>query len=200
MSVVLVVRNNFPAQNVEEFIAYARANPGRINFGLNGTGSSFHLALEQMKALSGTDIVAVPYRGGAPAMADLLGGRIDAMFGTYQMTRPNLEAGGFRALGWANEQRAAVLPNLPTLTERAVPGARVADGIGIFAPAATPDAVVARLNAAVNRIIGEPAMAAWLTNEGTPATPMSAAEFDAVMQRDAASLGALIRQHHISVE
>ncbi len=200
LTVLLVVRNDFPAQSIEEFVAYARANPGRVNFGSIGVGSSYHLALEQLKALSGTDIAHVPYRGGAAAMTDLLGGRLDAMLGTWSMTRPHLQNGGFRALALANEQRASVTPNLPTVAEHAVPGARLVDGLGIFAPAATPAPVVARLNAAVREILAEPGMAAWLTEQGTPPTPLSAAAFTAMMQQDAAMLGSLIRHYNISVE
>ncbi len=200
LTVLLVVRNDFPARSIEEFVAYARAHPGQVNFGSIGVGSSYHLALEQLKALSGTDITHVPYRGGAAAMTDLLGGRLDAMLGTWSMTRPHLQAGGFRALALANESRASVTPNLPTVAEHAVPGARLVDGLGIFAPAGTPEAVVARLNAAVAQILAEPAMAAWLTDQGTPPTPMSAPDFAGMMQRDAAMLGTLIRQHNIVVE
>ena len=200
LTVLLVVRNDFPARTIEEFVAYARAHPGQVNFGSIGVGSSYHLALEQLKALSSTDITHVPYRGGAAAMTDLLGGRLDAMLGTWSMTRPHLQAGGFRALALANEQRASVTPELPTVAEHAVPGARLVDGLGIFAPAATPAAAVARLNQAVGEILAEPAMAAWLTEQGTPPTPLSPGAFTAMMQRDAGMLRDLIRQYHISVE
>ena len=200
LTVLLVVRNDFPARTIEEFVAYARAHPGTVNFGSIGVGSSYHLALEQLKALSRTDITHVPYRGGAAAMTDLLGGRLDAMLGTWSMTRPHLQEGGFRALALANDSRASVLPNLPTVAEHAVPGARLVDGLGIFTPAGTPAAVVQRLNAAVRQILAEPAMAEWLTQQGTPPTPLSAADFGAMMQADTSMLSDLIRTYHISVE
>ncbi len=199
LTVLLVVRRDFPAQTVEEFVAYARAHPGQVNFGSIGVGSSYHLALEQLKALAGLDITHVPYRGGNPAMTDLIAGRLDAMLGTISMTRPQLEAGSFRALAVANADRAPGLA-LPTITERAAPGTRLIDGLGVFAPAGLPGPVLAQLNGAVNAMIAEPAMRDWLVLQGTPPTPMAPEAFATMLREDTATLAALIRQLGLQLE
>lgn len=144
---VLVVHPGAPAKSVGEFIAHAKRNPSKINYGSAGIGSSAHLSMELFKAMTGTDFVHVPYKGGAAALADLLGGHVQAMFGTLPLQLPHIKTGKVRALGVTTAKRNAQVPAVPTIAESGVPGYDVAFWFALFAPAATPRPILAKLNA-----------------------------------------------------
>lgn len=150
---ILVVHPSVPANSLAELLALARAQPGKLNYGSYGAGSSNHLATELFRAITGADIVHVPYKGGAPAMTDLLAGQVQMMFDVFTTSGPQLRTGKLRLLGVGALRRSALAPDAPTLAEAGVTGFEASTFFGIFAPAATSRAVVNRLNEEINRAL-----------------------------------------------
>jgi tripartite-type tricarboxylate transporter receptor subunit TctC len=200
MTVVMLVRPDLPYKTIEEMVAYARANPQKISFASVGIGSSYHLLIEQMNTLGKLDMVHIPYKGGAASMADFLGGRVDVMLATWLFAKPYVTDNRARAVALVNGERSPTLPDLPTVNERAVPGVKLIDGLGVFAPKGLPQALVARLNKEINRIIQEPEMKAWLTNEAIPPTAMTTAAFETMLIDEAKPLDKLIRENKIGMK
>ena len=200
MTVVMLIRPDLPYKSIEEMVAYARANPQKISFASVGIGSSYHLLIEQMNSLGKLDMVHIPYKGGAASMADFLGGRVDVMLATWLFAKPYISDKRARAVALVNSERSPSLPDLPTVNESAVPGVKLIDGLGIFAPKGLPEALVARLNKEVNRIIEEPDMKAWLTNEAIPPTAMTTAAFEKMLIDEAKPLDKLIRENKIGMK
>jgi len=155
---ILVVNPKVPVKTVGEYIAYAKANPGKLTCASSGSGSSIHLSCELFKMQTGTDILHVPYRGSGPAVADLLGGQVDSMFDNLPSSLPHVQAGKLRAIGVTAPQRLDAAPDTPTLDESGLKGFSVQSWFGLMAPAGTPDAVVGRLNEAVNKALASPAV------------------------------------------
>ena len=153
---ILVVHPSVPANSVPELLALARAQPGRLNYGSYGAGSSNHLATELFRAITGADIVHVPYKGGAPALADLLAGQVQMMFDVFTTSGPQVRTGKLRLLGVGALRRSSLAPDVPTLAEAGVPGFEAGTFFGLFAPLATPRIVVFRLNEEVNRALLAP--------------------------------------------
>jgi len=166
---VLVVNPAVPAQTLPELIAYAKANPGKINFGSPGVGSTGHLAGELFKAMAGVDLVHVPYRGAAPAMTDLIGGQIQVLFDSMVSVLPHVRSGRVRALGVTSATRSALLPELPAVAET-VPGYESVIWFGVGVPRGTPPEVIALLNREINAGLDSGPMKAKLAELGT--TPM----------------------------
>lgn len=200
MTVVMLVRPDLPVRTIQDFVAHARSNPGKVNFASVGVGSSYHLLIEQMIALGGLKMVHVPYKGGAASMVDFLGGRVDAMLATWLFAKPYVADNRARAVAVVNAERSPVLANLPTVGEQAVPGARLVDGLCVMGPAKLPPAILARLNTEMRRIIEQPEMNAWLTDNGVPPMPMSPEAFGAMLRTEAEPLGKLIRDKNIHLE
>lgn len=168
ISYLMLINPRVPAHTIPEFIAYAKANPGKINFGSGGIGSSNQLAAELFKAMTGTDLVHVPYRGNAAAYTDLISGNIQLIFADVASGRPHAQSGALRPLGVTAPARLATLPDVPAIAE-AVPG-YVADGwYGFAAPKGTPREIIAKLNATINAGLADPAMKAKFAQlEATP--------------------------------
>jgi tripartite-type tricarboxylate transporter receptor subunit TctC len=200
MTVVMLVRPDLPYRTIEELVTYARAHPQKISFASVGVGSSYHLLIEQMNALGKLDMVHIPYKGGAASMADFLGGRVDVMLATWLFAKPYVTDNRARAIALVNGERSPSLPNLPTVNEHAVPGVKLVDGLGIFAPKGMPEALITRLNHEINRIIQEPKMKAWLTNEAIPPTAMTTAAFEKMLADEAKPLEKLIRENKIGMK
>lgn len=154
----LVVRNELPVKSVEELIAYARARPGRLTMGSAGNGTTGHLGGELFKSLTGTFITHVPYRGSPQAITDLMAGQTDLMFDNLSSIGSHIRAGRVRALGVSGPQRSALFPDLPTIREAGVSGYETTAWGGIVGPAGLPQAVVNRLNAAINQVLEMPAV------------------------------------------
>jgi tripartite-type tricarboxylate transporter receptor subunit TctC len=152
---VMDINVDVPAKTVPEFIAYAKANPGKISMGSGGIGSSPHVAGELFKMMTGVDMLHVPYRGVAPATTDLLGGRIQVLFDTLPAAMANIKAGKIRALAVTSKQRSPALPDVPAMNEF-VPGYEADSFHGISAPKGTPREIVEKLNQAVNASLGDP--------------------------------------------
>jgi tripartite-type tricarboxylate transporter receptor subunit TctC len=168
ISYLMLINPGVPAKNIAEFIAYAKANPGKINFASGGVGSSNQLAAELFKVMTGTDLVHVPYRGNAAAYTDLIGGQIQLIFADVASGRQHAQSGALRALGVTAPQRFATLPDSPAIAE-AVPGYEANGWYGFAAPKNTPRDVIEKLNAAINAGLTDPDMKARFAQlEATP--------------------------------
>jgi tripartite-type tricarboxylate transporter receptor subunit TctC len=183
-----------PFSTVRELIAYAKAHPGQLSNASSSNGSPGHVSGELFKYMTGTDIVHVPYKGGAPAIADLIAGNVQLMFESTNSIAPHVKAGRVRALAVTGAQRAKSLPDVPTMMEAGVPGYEVTAWTGVIAPAGLPRPVLDRLNAAVNAAINEPTVKARLEqlgSEGGGGTPEDYAE---LIRRDSAKWAEVIRR------
>ena len=164
--IVLMVPADSPARSLSDLIAMARREPGRLTFGSSSIGGTNHLAGELLKNLAGIDIVHVPYRGAAPAMTDLIAGRLQLYFDNMPGVLPQVREGRVRALAVAGAERAAALPELPTMAEAGLPGFEASSWFGMAAPTATPPALIARLNAAVLAALADPVLRERLASAG----------------------------------
>ena len=181
---VLVARSGLPIGNVKELIAAAKAKPGGLTYASSGNGTPYHMAGELFKAMAGVDILHIPYKGSSGARTDVLGGQVDLMFDAVPTMSEHIKAGKVKALGTTGLTRSAVLPDLPTIAESAVPGYEATIWLGLMAPKATPPLIVAKLNAEVQRIVSNPDIAkAWKAQGATPMT-MSVAEFTRYLNDD----------------
>ena len=194
--VFLVVRSDSPLKDWPAFLADLKAQPGRRSFGSPGNGSSPHLATEMMKSQTATFAVHVPYRGAAPALTDLLGGQLDFSFDPG-IAIPHIRAGRLRLLAVGSPKRSPLFPEVPTLAERGLKGFDADTVFGLYAPAGTPAAVVARVNGEVNRILATAPMQERITALGGVPAPMSAAEFGTKASEDSQRFGAIIRERKI---
>jgi tripartite-type tricarboxylate transporter receptor subunit TctC len=173
---VLVVTQSFPARTVPEFIAYAKANPGKINFASPGIGTATHMSGELFKMMAGVGMVHVPYRGLAPAFSDLIGGQIQVIFPALISSIEYIRAGKLHALAVTTATRSNVLPDLPTLNEF-LPGYEVSAWHGLGAPKNTPVEIIETLNKAINMALADPKMRRWLVDLGCVPMPMTPSEF-----------------------
>ncbi len=197
---VLAVNNGLPVTSVEQLIAAARAQPGRLAFASSGVGSTPHLAGEVFKSMTATDLVHVPYKGGGLALNDVIAGQVPVTFATAVETLPQVRAGKLRGLAVTSAKRSAAAPELPTVAEAGVPGYDVTGWYVFLAPAATPRVIVERLNAEMTRILQLPAVREQLLAVGAepwPTTPAQAQEFVAA---ETARWGGVIRQARIRAE
>jgi len=189
---VLVVNPSLPVKSVQELIALARAKPGQLNFGSPGNGATTHLATELLKVLAKIDVVHVPYKGVAPAVADLLGGQLQFMSGDLSTLMPQVKAGKLRALAVTGAKRSTLVPDLPTIAESGVPGYEASGWFGVIAPAAAPREVVARLSAALMKGIMEADARERLAALGGEVVPNTPAEFATRIRDDLAKWRKLI--------
>ncbi|HEU5273001.1 MAG TPA: tripartite tricarboxylate transporter substrate binding protein [Xanthobacteraceae bacterium] len=196
---VLVINPSVPAKTIAELIAYAKANPGRINFGSPGVGSTGHLAAELFKAMAGVDLVHVPYRGAAPAMTDLIGGHVQVLFDSMVSVLPHVQAGRVRALAVTSKARSPLLPDLPAIAET-VPGYEAIIWFGVGVPGGTPPGVVARLNRKINAGLASAEMKDKFAKLGTTPMIQTPEEFWAFSQAETAKWQKVIEQAGIKVD
>jgi tripartite-type tricarboxylate transporter receptor subunit TctC len=196
---VMVVNPSFPARTVPEFIAHAKANPGRINMASTGSGNLSHLSIELFKILAGVDIVHVPYRGAGPAQTDLLGSRVDGMFDTIPALIEPVRAGRLRGLAVTSKKRLAALPDLPPVGDF-VPGFEVAGLIGIGAPKGTPAEVVGKLNREINAAVADPKLQARFADLGALIFTGSAEDFSKFLAQENDKWGRVIHTAHIKAD
>jgi tripartite-type tricarboxylate transporter receptor subunit TctC len=196
---VLAVNPAFPAQTVPEFIAYAKANPGKINMASAGPGSAPHLYTELFKMMTGVDLVQVHYRGSGPALPDLISGQVDAMFDPIASSIGHIRAGTVRPLAVTTATRLEVLPDVPTVGDF-VPGYEASGWYGIAAPKNTPAEIVARLNSEVNAALADPRVKASFADVGTAVLPGSPADFGKLLADDTEKWRKVIREANIKVE
>ena len=181
---VMVVNPAVPAKTLQEFIALAKAQPGKLSYASSGPGTPYHMAGELFKAMSGTDILHVPHKGSGEARASVLGGHVSMMFDAVTAMKGNIEAGQVRALATTGLTRSTVLPDVPTVNEAGVPDYEATIWLGIMAPAGTPPEIVARLNAEIGKIIARPALReAWAKQGAVPMT-MTPTAFTTFLQGD----------------
>jgi tripartite-type tricarboxylate transporter receptor subunit TctC len=173
---VMLVNPSFPAKTVPEFIAYARANPGKINMASAGNGTPAHVSGELFKMMTGVDMVHVPYRGAGPALTDLLGGQVQAMFPGMSSSIEHVRAGKLRALAVTTASRSDALPDIPTVGDF-IPGYEASTWSGIGAPKGTPAEIIDKLNKEINAGLVDPKVKARLANMGSTALPGSPADF-----------------------
>jgi tripartite-type tricarboxylate transporter receptor subunit TctC len=189
---VFVVHPSFPAKTVPEFIAYAKANPGKINMASAGNGGASHVAGELFKMMVGVNMVHVPYRGGAPAFTDLLGGQVQVMFAPVLMSIESIRAGRLRALAVTTAARSDVLSGVPTVGEF-VPGYEASSVFGIGVPRNTPAEIVDKLNKEINAALADPKIKARLAEQGGTVLALSPAEFGKLIADETEKWGTVIK-------
>jgi len=197
---VLVVHPSVPARTIEEFTALAKANPGKLNFASNGNGSSAQLAAVLYASMAGVRMVHVPYKGLAPALADLLSGEVQLMFSSMVAIIPHIKTGRLRALAVTGRRRSPLLPEVPTLEESGLRGYEAGSWYGILAPAGTPPQIVAKLNAEIVQALQQPAIRARLAAEGAEAIGGTPGEFAAHINAELARVGKLLRDGGVRLE
>jgi tripartite-type tricarboxylate transporter receptor subunit TctC len=197
---LLVVRNDLPAKDVAGLLALARAQPGKLNGASAGAGGATHLALELFKSMGKVDIVHVPYKGGGPAMADLMAGLVDIYFGGLSTALPHVKAGKLRTLGQTSLVRSAAAPDVPTIAESGLPGYEAAISYGIFLPAGASPALVSRLHAAVDATVRSPDVAAKFTDLGADPQFGTPSEFAAYVADDLAKWARLAKEAGLKSE
>ncbi|ALM82745.1 tripartite tricarboxylate transporter substrate binding protein [Bordetella sp. N] len=196
---VLCVQPTAPYKTVADLVAAAKAKPGAINYASSGVGGSSHLATELMMSTTGINMMHVPYRGGAPAVQALLGGQTEVGFVDISVAEPLIHSGKLRALGTSGANRAPLLPDVPTLAESGVPGFESLTTFGLFVPASTPDAIVQKLNVALNNSLKEPKLAKQLAAQGYELTAGSPQAYVAYAAQESRKWGDLIAQRHITL-
>ena len=184
LPMAMLVHPSVPARTPKEFIEYARARPGQVNFASGGSGTGTHLAGELFKMLSGVEMTHVPYKGNGPAMADLLAGRVLVMFDQISTALPQMQGGKLRALGVTTAKRSAVAPEVPTLAEAGLPGFDMTTWHGLVAPAGTPAEIIAKLNAEVVKALESPEVRERFKANGIDPVSSTPQQFGALMQSE----------------
>ena len=197
---VLAVHPSVPAKNVKELIALLRSRPGQINYGSGGVGGSTHLAAELFKLLAKVDVVHIPYKGGGPAVTDLLGGQISMIFGNLPAVLPHVNTGRINVLAIASARRSPTLPNLPTMDEAGVRGFEASTWAGLLMPAGTPQPIITKLYADLQKIYAQPDMKERMATGGFEAIGNSPKEFAAYIDLEVARWEKVIRAAGIKAE
>ena len=196
---VLVGSPSVQANDLRELIAFAKTNPGKLNYASTGIGTQLHIGMEQFKLMTRTDIVHVPYKGNTAAIADLLGGRVElALFG-LSSAKPHVESGRLKAFGITSEQRSPLLPNVPTIDEAGLPNYTVYSWFGMFAPAKTPQSIIDRLAAEVQKASKDPRFAGSLTKQGMQIVASSPKDMLAAMREDSKRWGDVIKATGVTI-
>lgn len=201
LPVVMEVHPSVPAKTVQEFVAYAKANPGKLNFGSAGTGGTIHLAGEMFKQIAGVEMTHVPYKGAGPALTDLLSGNIQVMFDTLSTALPPVKGGLLRPLGVSSKQRSPDLPDVPTVIESGYPDYQVGVWFGLAGSSKLPAEVVTKVMASMDKALGDPAFRASLEKIGFPVLkPKTVAEIDQFVDEDRARWSKVIKAMNISLD
>ncbi|WP_255590843.1 MULTISPECIES: tripartite tricarboxylate transporter substrate binding protein [unclassified Acidovorax] len=197
---VLVVNNALPAKNIKELVALLKAQPGKYSYGSAGAGSTFHMSAELFKAVAGTPIVHIPYRGGGPAMIDTMSGQVALSFPVLSAAQPHVQAGKLRALGVTGTKRSALMPDVPTIAEAGLPGYAFETWFIVFAPAGTPKPVVDKLNTTLNQAINTPALKERMAKDGFDPIPSTPEQARARIEKEMPQWAKLIRERGITAE
>jgi tripartite-type tricarboxylate transporter receptor subunit TctC len=190
---LLVVRSSLPVNSVRELIAYAKANPGKLNYASSGIGSTAHLTSELLKRAAGIEMTHIVYRGAGPALADVLGGQVDMMFASIVSSLHHAKSGKLKALAVTSARRSSVLPEYPTVAEAGVPGFEMTGYFGLLAPAHTPSAIVNAVHDAVKRAIARPDFVERVAADGAEPDGCTPAELQALLERDMKKLTELMQ-------
>ena len=196
-SMLLVTHPSVPARTAKDLLAIARAQPGRLNFGSGGVGSSTHLAAELFKSVTRTNMTHVPFKGAGPSVLGVMGGEVDFTFGSVPSTLQHVKSGRLRALGISTAKRSPVVPDLPTLSETGAPGYVMTSWYAFFGPAAMPKATISRIHADIARVAAEPDFQERLAGEGAETDPMTLERFARFIRDESARWAKVIRAANI---
>jgi tripartite-type tricarboxylate transporter receptor subunit TctC len=196
---VLVLHPSVPAKTVKEFIAVAKARPGKLNFASTGNGTSQHLSAELFKFMAGLDMVHIPYKGTAPALTELVAGQVDLAFENMPALIPHIQAGRLRALAVTTTKRSAVMPELPTIAEAALPGYDASVWFGVFAPAGTPRPVVDRLHGEILKALQTQDLKSRMVAMGTDVSGMGPDDFSAYVRKEIPKWANLVKAAGVKV-
>lgn len=200
LPIVMVVSSTLPVNNLAEFVTYAKANPGKLNYGSTGNGGTFHLAAELFSQQAGISMTHVPYKGGSPAVTALMADEIQVLFGVVGSTLSQVEAGRIKALGLAASERLPILPDVPTFKEQGYPEYEVLVRYGLSAPGGTPPEIVERLAASAGKALADPEFQTMFTNLGfLLPKQVSPAEYQKVIEQDRKLWGDLIKTKNITL-
>jgi tripartite-type tricarboxylate transporter receptor subunit TctC len=197
---ILVVHPSVKASSVRELVALAKATPGKLTFASAGNGTSGHLALELFRQMTGIDVIHVPYKGGGPALADVMGGQVQALFSIALAATPQIKAGRLRALAISSAKRSPVAPDLPTVAEVGLSGFEVVGWFGWLAPAKTPVGIVDRLHTEIVKVLTMPDIRQRLLSQSTEPVGNSPAQFAAFIKSEHAKWGKVIRDANVHIE
>jgi tripartite-type tricarboxylate transporter receptor subunit TctC len=197
---VLIVNAAMPVTSVKEMIAYAKANPGRTNFGSGSNGSAGHLAGELFKLETGTDVAHIPYKGGAPALQALLAGDTQFMFDNLANAMAQVKGGKVRAIAVTTAQRSKLAPDLPTMAEAGMPGFDISTWFGLLAPAGTPPDVIAKWNADVVKVLNSPDVREKMLAQGAEPSPQTPAEFASFIAREREKYARIVKASGAKVD
>ncbi|MCW5657015.1 MAG: tripartite tricarboxylate transporter substrate binding protein [Burkholderiaceae bacterium] len=200
ITMALLVHPSVPVNNLAEFLALARSKPGGLSFASSGNGGAGHLNGESIKAATGIDMVHVPYRGSAPAIADVVAGQVPVAIADIPLARAHVRSGALRPIALAAARRSSVLPDLPTFAELGFPNVELPVWVGFLVPAGTPKAIVDKLNHEIVAIVREPAMTARLQELGFEVVASTPAEFEATMKSDNERYGAIVRKVGVKLD
>ena len=181
---VMVINPTVPAKDLKEFIALAKKDPGKLNYGSSGPGTPYHMAAELFKSMTGTNIVHVPHKASGEMRSAVIGGHVQMAFDAITTMATNVKAGQVRALGTSGSKRTSVMPDVPTIAEAGVPGYESTIWLGIMAPKGTPKPVIDKLNAEINKAINKPDILAAWSKQGAVPLVMKPAEFEAFLHKD----------------
>jgi tripartite-type tricarboxylate transporter receptor subunit TctC len=197
---VMVVHPSVPAKDLKEFIAYAKAKPGELNYASSGAGTPYHMAAELFKAMTGTNIIHVPHKASGEMRNSVIGGHVQMTFDAITTMAENVKAGQVRALGTSASKRSTVLPDVPTIAEAGVPGYDSTIWLGIMAPAGTPKAIVDKLNAEINKAINRPDVKEQWDKQGAVPLVMTPAEFDKYLRADIEKWAGVVKASGITAQ
>ena len=197
---VLIVRTDSPFKSVQDLVAKAKAQPGKINFASGGSGTVQRLAAEMFRQQLGLDMVHVPYKSGGPAITDVMGGQVEFMFGTIAATSQLVSSGKLRALAISSPKRSERLPNVPTVAETVVPGFEAYEWNGLFLPAGTPEPIVARLQKALTEVLKDKEIQQRFADVGAQPVGSTPAEFAAYLKKEDAKWGEVVRKGQIKLD
>jgi tripartite-type tricarboxylate transporter receptor subunit TctC len=200
MPVALLAHPSFPAKSVAEFIALAKAQPGRINLGTSAVGTGGHLCAELFKSLAGIDVTIIPYKGTGPVMTDMLGGHVPVAFGVLPTALGHIGTGGLRAIAVTSQKRTGLLPDVPTFDESGMPGFDAVLHYGLLAPAGTPKEIVDQLNFELRRLVATEDMKKRIYAEGGDPLTSTPAQYAADIDKEEKKWGALVRKLGLRVE
>ena len=200
ISNVLVIHPSVPAQTFAEFIALAKKKPGELNYGSAGAGSSPHMSMELLKYMAGINLQHIPFKGTGPAMAELISGRISALFSNLLTAKPLIDAGTLRALAISGPKRVASLPDVPTVAEAGVPGYSALQWYGLLAPAGTPQPIIDKLNAEVLAALREPEVKERMAQDSADPIGNTPAAFAAIIKSDLEKWTAIAKAANIKTD
>ena len=197
---VFVVPSGVPAKTLAEFVAMAKQRPGKLTYGSSGVGGAGHLAGELFKERAGIDVLHVPYKGGGPAMTDLLGGRLDMYVGVPSTVGPHVDAGKLRALATTGAKRTSMMPNVPTVAESGYPGFEAINWYAFVAPARTPKDLLDFWNRELTKVLNDPQVVAELAKDGLDPAPGTRDELAQYIERESLKWGKIVREANITAE